>query len=62
MAVVEQRLLGRGSEVTEVARKRLAIAPQEIESISSRWPHVIINDDVDRASQELVELIEPLLC
>lgn len=62
MAVIEQRLLGRGSEVTEVARKRLAIAPQEITTITSKWPHIIVNDDVGRASQELVDLIEPHLC
>lgn len=62
MAVIEQRLFGRGSEATEVARKRLAIAPQEIETITARWPHIIVNDDVERASQELIGLIEPHLC
>ncbi len=62
MTVIEQRLLGRGSEETEAARKRLSIAPKEITTITTQWPHMIVNDDVERASQELIELIEPHLC
>lgn len=62
LAVIEQRLLGRGSEDLEAARERLAIAPQEITAIFAKWPHIIVNDDVERASQELVELIVPHLC
>lgn len=62
MVMIEQRLFGRGSEATEVARKRLAIAPNEIETITAKWPHIIVNDDVERASQELIGLIEPHLC
>lgn len=62
MAVIKQRLFGRGSEDSEVARKRLAIAPQEIMTITANWPHIIVNADVEWASQKLVELIEPHLC
>lgn len=62
MAVIEQRLLGRGSDNSEAALKRLSIAPKEITSITTQWPHIIINDDVERASQAMIDLIEPLLC
>lgn len=62
MTVIKQRLLGRGSDNSEAARKRLAIAPEEITTITAKWPHIIVNADVEWASQKLVELIEPHLC
>ncbi len=62
LAVIEQRLLGRDTEAADVARQRLAIAPNEIAAIERWWPHIIINDDVVRASQELIDLVEPQLC
>lgn len=55
--VVRGRLLGRGSEAQAVADKRLAIAPEEIDTITRLWPHTIVNDDIQLASQKLITLI-----
>lgn len=61
LTVIEDRLLGRGSDGRGAVRNRLATAPKEITTITAYWPHIIINDDAGQASQQLVELIKPYL-
>ncbi len=61
LAVVEQRLLGRGSEDKAAALKRLAAAPSEIAALTTIWPRVIVNNDLEQATHELIALIEPLM-
>ena len=53
---LEARLRGRGTEPEPVIQARLDLASQEIAAASS-FDHVIINDDVQRAAQELVSYL-----
>jgi guanylate kinase len=54
---LERRLRSRGTETEEKIQKRLATARKEI-PLSSTYDYVIINDTVDRASSELLDIIE----
>lgn len=53
---LERRLIGRGTEGPEEQARRLATARVELES-ASEFDHVVINDDVERAVDELARLI-----
>ena len=53
---LERRLLGRGTEGPEERERRLATARVEMDA-ASEFDHVVINDDVDRAVNELAGLI-----
>ncbi|MEZ4650131.1 MAG: guanylate kinase [Candidatus Eisenbacteria bacterium] len=55
-AVLEERLRGRKSDSAEQIEARLARARQEVEEIS-RYEYVIVNDDLNRAVQELVGIV-----
>lgn len=55
--VLEARLRGRGSEDEDQIRLRLANAAREMEQ-ASRYDAVVINDDLDQATHELLRLIE----
>lgn len=61
LAVVEDRLRKRGNEALGSICRRLEVASGEITTIASIWPNIIINDDVERASKELIEMIQPNL-
>lgn len=50
------RLSARGTEQPEVAERRLATAREEL-AARSEFDHVVVNDDVDRAVEELVGLL-----
>ncbi len=50
------RLIGRGSDSPEQIEDRLAVAREEIEA-RSEFEHVIVNDRLERAVEELVELV-----
>jgi guanylate kinase len=52
MAELERRLRGRASETEETLRRRYAIAEREIEHYAL-FDYVIVNDDVQRAFDEL---------
>jgi guanylate kinase len=56
-AELERRLVGRGQHRTEEIRARLARARLEL-AAEGEFDKVIVNDDVERAAAELVELIE----
>ena len=40
----------------EVIRRRLEVAEEEL-GAKDEFPHVVVNDDLDRAVQELVDLV-----
>ena len=53
---LRERLLQRGTDSPEVIRKRLAVAEEELRA-KGEFPHVIVNDDLNAAVRELVELV-----
>lgn len=53
---LERRLVGRGTEGPEERERRLATARVEL-AAESEFDHVIVNDDVHRATDELVSVI-----
>jgi guanylate kinase len=55
-AELVRRLVGRGTESQEERRVRLATARQEL-AAQAEFDVTIVNDDVQRASEELVSLI-----
>ena len=55
LAALEQRLEGRGSDSPEQIRDRLEVAPQEL-AAQEEFSRVVVNDDLERALGELVEL------
>ena len=57
MEVLEKRLFKRGADSPEVIRKRLVNAKAELEK-SGSYMHVIINDVLDEAANELIRLVE----
>ena len=52
-----RRLVGRGTEGPEERERRLATARVEL-AAADEFDHVIVNDDVERATDELVRVIE----
>lgn len=54
---LEKRLRGRGTESEEVIRRRVNDAQNELKQ-ESKYDYVIINKDKDKASKELLEIIE----
>jgi len=53
---LRKRLVGRGTDSTEVIERRLAKAEDELRE-RVKYDHVIINDDVERALSEVRSLI-----
>ncbi len=53
----ERRLQSRGTESEEVIQRRLRTAAEELKSADS-YRHHIINDDLDRAVQEICDVLE----
>ena len=53
MAELERRLRGRGTEPDEVVRRRLTNARGELQQ-ARNYDYVIINDDLDRATEDLL--------
>jgi guanylate kinase len=52
---LEQRLRARGSDTPDQIRDRLAVAHDEM-AAQQEFGHVVVNDDLERALDELVEL------
>lgn len=59
MDELERRIRGRGAETDEQVSVRLATAVRELELVGS-YDFVVENDDVARATDELVRIIESL--
>lgn len=55
-AVLRERLIGRGTDSTEAIDERLKVAEQEL-AAQDDFDHQIVNDDVTRASNELVAVV-----
>ena len=53
---LERRLVGRGTESAEERERRLASAKVEL-AAASEFDHVIVNDQVRRATDELVRVM-----
>jgi guanylate kinase len=53
--VLRERLIGRGTDSPETIRARLDQAREEL-AAQDEFHHVIVNDDLNEAVQELVEL------
>ena len=51
---LRERLEARSTDAPEEIERRLARAREEL-AAASEWKHVIVNDDLDRAVEELVE-------
>ena len=54
---LEQRLRGRSTESEEKIVKRLETAKREM-SLAGRYDHVVINDEMERAVNELLSIME----
>jgi len=54
--VLESRLRGRGQDSEEIVSRRLAAARHEIAHVSE-YEYVIINEDFNRAAQDLRSII-----
>ena len=57
LEVLAERLSGRGTETAESLELRLANAKAEIE-LADRYDNVVVNDDLDDATAELLEVIQ----
>jgi guanylate kinase len=57
MEELERRLRGRGTEDDERIARRLGTASWEMTQ-RSWFPHVVVNDDVERATKEVAAIIE----
>ena len=54
--LLRERLLARGTEAAEALEKRMHGAPSEVEQYR-HFQYVILNDDINRASQQLAAVI-----
>ncbi len=55
---IERRLRSRGTESEQSIERRLAVARRELEC-SRQYQYQVVNDDVERAMQEIREIICP---
>ena len=60
MAVLEQRLRGRGTDSEEKIRERLTKAEKEI-TVAPRFDRIIVNDNLDRACKEAEDAVREFL-
>jgi guanylate kinase len=56
-AALRERLLDRGKDSPEAIDARLAVAAQEL-AAKDEFAHQVVNDELDRASEELRRVIE----
>ena len=52
-----ERLKGRGTETEEVIRQRIETANKEL-LIAKNYDYAVINDKVDKAVDEIIEIID----
>ncbi len=60
LAVLRQRLTGRGTDDAQEVARRLAVAEQEL-GAQREFSHVIVNDRLNDAQRELVDLVRQAL-
>ena len=56
LAILQERLEKRGTDNAEQIKTRLAKAAEEI-SFSENFDHIVLNDDLDKASAEVKQLV-----
>jgi guanylate kinase len=56
LAILEVRLEKRGTDNAEQIKTRLAKAAEEI-SFSENFDFIVLNDDLDKASEEVKQLV-----
>ncbi len=56
LEVLRERLQGRGTDDREEVDRRLAVAEQEL-GAQPEFAHVVVNDDLQRATGELYEIV-----
>ena len=59
-AALRQRLEGRGTDSGDAITQRLEVATKELEA-QLEFRHVVINDDIERAANELEEVVRSSL-
>ncbi|MEZ4333465.1 MAG: guanylate kinase [Myxococcota bacterium] len=57
MAVLEQRLRGRGTDDEAVIQRRMALSDREL-AAAARFDFAVVNDDLERAVDEVLLVIE----
>ena len=57
MEVLRQRLVGRNTETPEQVEKRTQRAFEEMK-YQPQYDHVVVNDDLAQAVQQVVDIIE----
>jgi len=55
-AVLRERLVSRGTDSAEAIDLRLEVAEQEL-AAQDEFPHLVVNDDLDRAAGELEGIV-----
>lgn len=60
LEVLESRLRSRGTESEANIAKRMAKAEREL-TYADYFDHILVNDDLERAKQEVVDLVERYL-
>lgn len=53
---LERRLRGRATESPEAIERRLEVAKREL-TFAGRYKHQVLNDDVERAAQEISDIL-----
>ncbi len=56
LEVLRERLLARATDPPEQVEARLRVAAQELHA-QEEFPHVVINDDLDKAIDELAAIV-----
>ena len=59
LEALRTRLIGRGAEDPEQIERRLKVAEQEL-AAESEWKHVIVNDRLETAVDQLADLVATL--
>jgi len=54
---LQRRLAGRGRDDQDTMRRRLAWAEQETAAAKECYDHFVVNDDLQRAIREILEIV-----
>ncbi len=57
---LERRLVSRATDAPEVIAQRLAKAEEEM-TYAPQFDHIVVNDDLDKAKQEVLQLVRDFL-
>ena len=57
---LRRRLVGRNTDAPEVIEQRLAKASYEL-TFAPQFDHVVVNDDLEKAQQEVYQLVKAFL-